>query len=83
MLTCRVTRWKLFGPEPVGPQSPYYHVFPRWSPAILLTVLERSRANILSVFSPSVFSFPLGSGIQIDERCKTILERFDLIIMMI
>jgi hypothetical protein len=32
MPTYRAMRWKLFGPEPTGPRSPHYRVFPRRPP---------------------------------------------------
>jgi hypothetical protein len=82
MLTYRAMRWKLFGPEPTWPQSPYFHVFPRRPPTILLTALERSSADILSIFSFPFFLFPVASGIQADEHCKIVQERFDLILTL-
>jgi hypothetical protein len=47
MLTYQAMRWKLSGPEPTGPQTPYHHAFPHWPPATLLAMPERSCADSL------------------------------------
>jgi hypothetical protein len=41
-------------------------------------MVSESSADILSILSFSIlFLFPVSSGIQADEHCKTIQERFD------
>jgi hypothetical protein len=82
MLTYQAMRWKLSGPEPTGPQTPYHHAFPHWPPATLLAMPERSCADslgdsFLSFFYMYIYiyySFPVDHGIRINECCKTIRE---------
>jgi hypothetical protein len=77
MLTYRAMRWKLFGPEPTRPRSPYHRAFPYRSPIALLMVSERSSVDSMgaSFLSFSVYiyiyiyfySFPVGRDIRINE----------------
>jgi hypothetical protein len=86
MPTYRAMRWKLSGPEPTGPWSPYHHAFPRRPPACLLTVSKRSSADSLGAFFLFlcvlayiyIILFPWVAKIWTDECCKTIQKQFDL-----